>query len=170
MNWPRLACFVTDFWLPSGAICVDLGFSIENETAFGMPALCVRGYDLSARALAQELVARQLCDGGADLIQLRAKQSPVEEILRMAWQFCQSRALLALGWSSMIIQPSRGRPGRSFATSARRISSEPTGLGLELGRGASVGGRGGGVRSPKSEVRSPKFTVQGPKSGRSVSD
>jgi len=29
-------------------------------------------------------VARQLCDGGADLIQLRAKQSPPEEIRRFA--------------------------------------------------------------------------------------
>ena len=31
-----------------------------------------------------ELVARQLCDGGADLIQLRAKKSSPEEIRRMA--------------------------------------------------------------------------------------
>jgi thiamine-phosphate pyrophosphorylase len=29
-------------------------------------------------------VARQLCEGGADLIQLRAKQSPLEEIRQMA--------------------------------------------------------------------------------------
>ena len=33
---------------------------------------------------APELVARQLCDGGADLIQLRAKKSSVDEIRRMA--------------------------------------------------------------------------------------
>jgi thiamine-phosphate pyrophosphorylase len=33
---------------------------------------------------APEVIARQLCDGGADLIQLRAKISPVEEIRRMA--------------------------------------------------------------------------------------
>ncbi len=33
---------------------------------------------------APELVAQQLCDGGADLIQLRAKHSPVEEVRRMA--------------------------------------------------------------------------------------
>ena len=33
---------------------------------------------------APELVARQLCDGGADLIQLRAKTSTPEEIRRMA--------------------------------------------------------------------------------------
>ncbi|HWD94543.1 MAG TPA: thiamine phosphate synthase [Verrucomicrobiae bacterium] len=33
---------------------------------------------------APELIARQLCDGGADLIQLRAKNSPVEEIRKMA--------------------------------------------------------------------------------------
>jgi thiamine-phosphate pyrophosphorylase len=33
---------------------------------------------------APELVARELCDGGADLIQLRAKQSSLEEIRRMA--------------------------------------------------------------------------------------
>ena len=33
---------------------------------------------------APETVARQLCDGGADLIQLRAKNSPVEAIRKMA--------------------------------------------------------------------------------------
>jgi thiamine-phosphate pyrophosphorylase len=33
---------------------------------------------------APELVARQLCEGGADLIQLRAKNSSVEEVRRMA--------------------------------------------------------------------------------------
>lgn len=33
---------------------------------------------------APELVARQLCDGGSDLIQLRAKNSPTNEIRRMA--------------------------------------------------------------------------------------
>jgi thiamine-phosphate pyrophosphorylase len=33
---------------------------------------------------APELIARQLCDGGADLIQLRAKNSPVDEVRRMA--------------------------------------------------------------------------------------
>jgi thiamine-phosphate pyrophosphorylase len=33
---------------------------------------------------APELIARQLCDGGADLIQLRAKNSSIEEIRQMA--------------------------------------------------------------------------------------
>lgn len=33
---------------------------------------------------APEFIAQQLCDGGADLIQLRAKKSPLEEIRRMA--------------------------------------------------------------------------------------
>jgi thiamine-phosphate pyrophosphorylase len=33
---------------------------------------------------APEVIARQLCDGGADLVQLRAKNSSVEEIRRMA--------------------------------------------------------------------------------------
>ena len=33
---------------------------------------------------APELIARQLCDGGADLVQLRAKKSSVEEVRRMA--------------------------------------------------------------------------------------
>jgi len=33
---------------------------------------------------APELVAQQLCDGGADLIQLRAKHSPVDDVRRMA--------------------------------------------------------------------------------------
>jgi thiamine-phosphate pyrophosphorylase len=36
------------------------------------------------RGRAPELVAQQLCDGGADLIQLRAKQSSPEEIRHMA--------------------------------------------------------------------------------------
>jgi len=33
---------------------------------------------------APELVAQQLCDGGSDLIQLRAKNSPPDDIRRMA--------------------------------------------------------------------------------------
>src|SRR5438105_1872116 len=33
---------------------------------------------------APELVAQQLCDGGADLIQLRAKNSSAQEVRRMA--------------------------------------------------------------------------------------
>jgi thiamine-phosphate pyrophosphorylase len=36
------------------------------------------------RGRAPTEVARQLCEGGADLIQLRAKEAPVEEVLRMA--------------------------------------------------------------------------------------
>jgi thiamine-phosphate pyrophosphorylase len=36
------------------------------------------------RGRAPEVVAQQLCDGGADLIQLRAKQTPVGEIRRLA--------------------------------------------------------------------------------------
>jgi thiamine-phosphate pyrophosphorylase len=36
------------------------------------------------RGRSPELVARQLCEGGADLIQLRAKQSSPDEIRRMA--------------------------------------------------------------------------------------
>ena len=36
------------------------------------------------RGRAPETVAQRLCDGGADLIQLRAKESPLEEIRRMA--------------------------------------------------------------------------------------
>ena len=36
------------------------------------------------RGRAPEAVAQQLCDGGADLIQLRAKQSSLDEIRRMA--------------------------------------------------------------------------------------
>ena len=33
---------------------------------------------------APEFIAQQLCDGGADLIQLRAKNSPIAEVRRMA--------------------------------------------------------------------------------------
>ena len=36
------------------------------------------------RGRAPETVARQLCDGGADLIQLRAKEVPVAEVRRLA--------------------------------------------------------------------------------------
>jgi thiamine-phosphate pyrophosphorylase len=36
------------------------------------------------RGRAPELVAQQLCDGGADLIQLRAKNSPLDDVRRMA--------------------------------------------------------------------------------------
>ena len=36
------------------------------------------------RGRAPATVAQQLCDGGADLIQLRAKQSPLEEVRRLA--------------------------------------------------------------------------------------
>lgn len=36
------------------------------------------------RGRAPEAVAEQLCEGGADLVQLRAKQSPVEEVRRLA--------------------------------------------------------------------------------------
>jgi thiamine-phosphate pyrophosphorylase len=36
------------------------------------------------RGRAPEAVAQQLCDGGADLIQLRAKQSPLDEVRRLA--------------------------------------------------------------------------------------
>src|SRR5579872_6598435 len=36
------------------------------------------------RGRAPELVARQLCDGGSDIIQLRAKNSPPGEIRRLA--------------------------------------------------------------------------------------
>ena len=48
-----------------------------------MPALRLCGYRLPARARAGA-VAQQLCDGGADLIQLRAKQSPLDEVRRLA--------------------------------------------------------------------------------------
>jgi len=33
---------------------------------------------------APEVIARQLCDGGADLIQLRAKKSSIQEVRKMA--------------------------------------------------------------------------------------
>ena len=36
------------------------------------------------RGRAPGAIARQLCDGGADLIQLRAKQSPLDEVRRVA--------------------------------------------------------------------------------------
>ena len=35
------------------------------------------------RGRAPELIAQQLCDGGADLIQLRAKESPLDEVRRL---------------------------------------------------------------------------------------
>ena len=36
------------------------------------------------RGRVPQLIAQQLCDGGADLIQLRAKQSPLDEVRRLA--------------------------------------------------------------------------------------
>jgi thiamine-phosphate pyrophosphorylase len=36
------------------------------------------------RGRTPEAIAQELCDGGADLIQLRAKESPLEEVRRMA--------------------------------------------------------------------------------------
>jgi thiamine-phosphate pyrophosphorylase len=36
------------------------------------------------RGRAPGVIAQQLCDGGADLIQLRAKQSPLDEVCRLA--------------------------------------------------------------------------------------
>lgn len=36
------------------------------------------------RGRAPELIAQSLCEGGADLIQLRAKQSPLDEVRRLA--------------------------------------------------------------------------------------
>ena len=36
------------------------------------------------RGRAPELIAQQLCDGGADLIQLRAKESPLDELRQLA--------------------------------------------------------------------------------------
>jgi len=55
---------------------------------------------------APELVAQQLCDGGADLIQLRAKASTPNEIRQMAEKSCPSPGWRTLDWSSMITRTS----------------------------------------------------------------
>lgn len=54
-----------------------------NEPAVAVSSLHLRGYCVSARSNAPE-VAQQLCDGGSDLIQLRAKKSSLDDIRRMA--------------------------------------------------------------------------------------
>ena len=43
------------------------------------------------RGRAAEQVARQLCEGGADLVQLRAKEASLEEVLRIAERVSRAR-------------------------------------------------------------------------------
>ncbi len=91
---------------------------------------------------APEVVAQQLCDGGADLIQLRAKKSSPDEICRMA------EAILP------ITQPRQRRPGHQRssgtlpATSARNFAiwARKTFL-------TRVTTHCSELRTPKSEVR-----------------
>ena len=47
---------------------------------------------------APEWVAQQLCDGGSDLIQLRAKNCSPDEVRRLARPFCRSHATPESGW------------------------------------------------------------------------
>ncbi len=41
------------------------------------------------RGRAPQSVASQLCEGGADLIQLRAKDAPLNEVRRLAWELVE---------------------------------------------------------------------------------
>ncbi len=41
------------------------------------------------RGRAPQSVASQLCEGGADLIQLRAKDAPLDEVRRLAWELVE---------------------------------------------------------------------------------
>jgi thiamine-phosphate pyrophosphorylase len=74
---------------------------------------------------APELVAQQLCDGGSDLIQLRAKNSSPDEIRAWRKKFCQSRNARTSASSSTTIWKSRANSARNFATWDRRISLTP---------------------------------------------
>ncbi|MGA3163091.1 MAG: thiamine phosphate synthase [Verrucomicrobiota bacterium] len=102
---------------------------------------------------APEVVAQQLCDGGADLIQLRAKKSTPDEIRRMA------EAILPVTRRANV-----GLVINDHLEIARKVGADFCHLGQEdffgrdarparsiLGGGTSVG-RPGGATLPKSKI------------------
>ncbi len=95
---------------------------------------------------APEWVARQLCDGGADLIQLRAKKSTSDEIRRMAERILPITRKANVG---LVIN--------DHPDIAREIGAELCHLGQEdfaegRGRRSEIGGRRSEVGGRRSEV------------------
>ncbi len=75
---------------------------------------------------APEVVAQQLCDGGADLIQLRAKTSSPDEIRRMAEAILPITRRAGIGLViNDHLEIARETWTRSFATWDRRIFLMP---------------------------------------------
>ncbi len=74
---------------------------------------------------APEVFAQQLCDGGADLIQLRAKKSTPDEVRRMAEAILPVTRRRKSAWSSTTIRKSPAKSARNSATWARRIFLTP---------------------------------------------
>jgi len=81
---------LADLQGPDGCICPALGLAVENDVRPHpmKPIADCRLYGFVDAAYLNgrtpEFIARQLCKGGADLIQLRAKNSSLEEIRSMA--------------------------------------------------------------------------------------
>jgi thiamine-phosphate pyrophosphorylase len=93
------------------------------------------------RGRAPEIVARQLCDGGADLIQLRAKQLSLDETRRMA------EAMLPITRRANV-----GLVINDHLSIAQKVGAEFCHLGQE--DFFDAGHRQiAGIRNPKSEIR-----------------
>jgi thiamine-phosphate pyrophosphorylase len=93
------------------------------------------------RGRAPEVIAQQLCDGGTDLIQLRAKSSPLDEIRRMA------EAILPITRRANV-----GLVINDHFSVAREVGAEFCHLGQEdffEARHKHLGE----IRNPKSEIR-----------------
>jgi thiamine-phosphate pyrophosphorylase len=103
------------------------------------------------RGRAPRVVAQQLCDGGADLIQLRAKGSPLEEVRSMA------EAILPITRRANV-----GLVINDHLSVAREVGAELCHLGQEDFFGAGHQHLDE-IRSPKSEIRR-KPEIRGPKS------
>ena len=101
---------------------------------------------------APELVAQQLCDGGADLIQIRAKHLPPEEIRRMA------NAILPVTRQANV-----GLVINDHLSIARDTGAELCHLGQEdfFGAGHKHVSE---LRTPISEPHSPNSAIRNPQS------
>jgi len=102
------------------------------------------------RGRAPERLARELCDGGADLIQLRAKLSSLEEILRMA------QAILPVTRQAGV-----GLVVNDHLSIARQVGAEACHLGQEDFFGTGLD-HAASLRSPVSPRPSPHFDLQPP--------
>ncbi len=86
------------------------------------------------RGRAPEQVARELCDGGSDLIQLRAKSSSAAEIRRMAEAILPVTRRAGVGLVINDHLSVARRWGRSFAILGRRIFSTRAHGGFAIGK------------------------------------